>query len=65
MTAAAKLRDDLAVERSKRLAFEKFVREELKHLREQAQHTNAALDLILKAMKVDEEQDEREAASHG
>jgi hypothetical protein len=49
--------DELARERRKRLAFEKFVRDELEFLREQSRRTNEALDLILKRMQLDDEED--------
>lgn len=43
------MKSEIALERAKRIAFEKFVRAELKHLREQARLTNQTLDLILAA----------------
>lgn len=38
--------------------FRKWVREEFAHQREMQKHTNAALELILKALKVDEQNHE-------
>ena len=46
-----------------RAEFEQHVLAELKHLREQAKHTNEALEWVLKALKVDEERHEAEATS--
>jgi len=43
-----------------RAEFEQHVLAELKHLREQAKHTN---EWVLKALKVDEERHEAEATS--
>lgn len=50
-------------ERRKRVAFEKFVREELKHLKQQQLYANAALDELLRIAKLDEER--AEAAQGG
>ncbi len=47
----------------RRSDFERRVLEELQHLREQQQRTNEALEWVLKALKVDEERHEDEAAT--
>ncbi len=46
----------------RRADFERRVLEELQHLREQQTRTNEALEWVLKALKVDEERHEAEAA---